>query len=209
MPDTTGDQPVAEPTQSSNATTTTATDTFKPVTSQEQFDRMVQERIARERQKFADYEELKAKAAKLDELEQQNATELERAQKAAAEAQAAYERLQTEARETRLRAAIIAEAAKPDRKVVDPDAVVSLIDRSALEIDDAGVPTNIAEAMDSLLATKPYLVAQAPTRGSADQGARGGSKNQLTRDDLKSMTSAEIVKAQTEGRLDHLLRGES
>jgi hypothetical protein len=183
-----------------------ADDGFKPVTSQQQFDRMVQERIARERAKYADYEELKKAAARLAEIEEANASELEKAQKAAAEAQALLEKTQAEARETRLRAAIIAEAAKPDRKVVDPEAVVALLDRSSLELDDDGTPTNIAQAMDSLLEARPYLVAKdGGTRGSADQGARRGGANQITEAELKTMKPEEIEKARKEGRLDHLL----
>jgi hypothetical protein len=42
--------------------------------------------------------------------------------------------------------------------------------------------------------------------GSADQGARGERpQGQLTRADLQTMSSAEIVRAQDEGRLDQLL----
>jgi hypothetical protein len=183
-----------------------ADDGFRPVTSQEQFNRMVQERIARERQKYADYDELKKAAERLAEIEEANASELEKAQKAAADAQAAYEKLQAEARETRLRAAIIAEAAKPDRKVVDPEAVVALLDRSSLELDDDGAPTNIAKAMDALLEARPFLVAKdGGTRGNADQGARRGGPQQVTEAELKTMKPEEIEKARKEGRLDHLL----
>lgn len=200
------DDTAGNSTDKDDMTDTTTTDDFKPVTSQAQFDRMVQERIGRERQKYANYEELKTKAAKLVEFEEANATELEKAQKAAADAQALLEKTQAEVRETRLQAAIIAEAAKPDRKVVDPEAVVALLDRSSLEISDDGRPTNIAEAMDSLLKTKPFLVVSGGTRGDADLGAReiGGVK-QVTDAELKSMTHREIDKARREGRLQSLL----
>ena len=39
---------------------------FKPIDSQEDLDRIIEKRLARERAKFADYEEVKAKAAKVD-----------------------------------------------------------------------------------------------------------------------------------------------
>ena len=65
--------------------------TFEPITSQEGLDKIVQTRLARERSKFSDYEELKAKAAKLDEAEESSKSEIqkaiERAEKAERELQ--------------------------------------------------------------------------------------------------------------------------
>ena len=56
-------------------------------------DRIIESRLARERTKYEGFDELKAKAAKLDELEQANLTELQkataRAEKAEAEAEKA------------------------------------------------------------------------------------------------------------------------
>lgn len=46
--------------------------------TQEEFDRIIQDRLARERSKFSDYEELKAKASELDELRDSEKSELER-----------------------------------------------------------------------------------------------------------------------------------
>lgn len=51
---------------------------FDPITSQEEFDKRLTSRLNRERAKFADYDALKAKSAKLDELEAANKSELER-----------------------------------------------------------------------------------------------------------------------------------
>jgi len=136
-------------------------------------------------------------------IEEANKTELEkqtaRADKAEADALKATERV----KESTLRSAIIAEAAK--RQVVDPDAAVALLDRSSLELDDSGNPTNISKAMDSLLKSKPYLVGAA--KGDADQGARTGGADQLGREALKTMTPEEITKATREGRFNHLLTG--
>lgn len=42
---------------------------FHPPASQEELDRMIGKRVAREREKFADYDELKVKAEKTDELQ--------------------------------------------------------------------------------------------------------------------------------------------
>lgn len=56
---------------------------FKAPTSQAELDRIIGERLNREKAKFADYDDLKAKAAKFDEVEQASKTELQKAQEAA------------------------------------------------------------------------------------------------------------------------------
>ena len=53
---------------------------FEPIVSQEALDKIIQARIARERAKFADYDELKAKAEKLAEFEESQKTEAQKAQ---------------------------------------------------------------------------------------------------------------------------------
>ena len=45
---------------------------FQAITSQDDFDKAIQARIARERSKFADYDELKAKADRLAKIEDAN-----------------------------------------------------------------------------------------------------------------------------------------
>jgi hypothetical protein len=175
--------------------------------TQEQVDRIVQDRLARAKATPpSDYEELKAAKAELDTLKESQKTELEKAQARAEAAEKERERVAEEAREIKLRSAIVTEAAKPDRKVVDPDLVATLLTPD-VEFDDNQNPTNIAEAMDQLLEQRPYLVASdgGARAGSADQGARAGGKKQLTREQLQTMTPAEIVAAQDEGRLDHVM----
>lgn len=58
---------------------TPAATEFKPITSQQELNAALKDRLDRERSKFKDYGDLKAKAAKLDEIEQANLTELEKA----------------------------------------------------------------------------------------------------------------------------------
>ena len=62
---------------------------FEAITSQDEFDRRLAARLDRERKKFADYDELRAKASKLAEIEEANKTE---AEKALARAEAAEKR---------------------------------------------------------------------------------------------------------------------
>lgn len=72
-----------------SGTTSTAGDEFKPITSQEELNRVIGDRV--KRAKPADYDDLKSKAARLDEIEQANQSEIEKAQNrvAAAEQKAA------------------------------------------------------------------------------------------------------------------------
>jgi len=51
---------------------------FTPPASQADFDRIISERVTRERAKYADHADLKAKAAKFDALEAANLTESEK-----------------------------------------------------------------------------------------------------------------------------------
>ena len=60
-----------------------AAPSFEPITSQEQLNALLGERLSRERAKYADYDDLKAKAGELDKLTEANKTELQKAQDAA------------------------------------------------------------------------------------------------------------------------------
>ena len=75
---------------------------FEPITSQEEFDRRIKARIARVKATPpADYEDLKAKAARYDELEAANKSDLERANDAAAKAKADAAKWKAEAESLR------------------------------------------------------------------------------------------------------------
>ena len=80
-----------ETTAPAGETTGQSADEFKAPTSQEELDRIIATRLDRERKKFADYDEVKAKAAKLAEIEEANKSEAERTAErlAAAEKRAA------------------------------------------------------------------------------------------------------------------------
>ena len=53
--------------------------------TQSEMDAIIRERLAREQGKYADYDELKEKASKLDQIEEQNKSELQKAQERADE----------------------------------------------------------------------------------------------------------------------------
>lgn len=64
--------------------------------SQEEVNQLIADRIERERKKFADYKDLKAKASKLDELEEARKSELEKLNDRLAEAQMELQSLKVE-----------------------------------------------------------------------------------------------------------------
>ncbi len=182
--------------------------------TQADVDRIVQERLARAPKAPADYDDLKAKAGKFDELEAANATELEKAQKRAEAAEKAAADAVDRARQSDLRSAVIAEATKAG--AVDPVAVFSLLKKDAVTVGDDGQVTNADPAVKELLELKPYLVGTASSTttttktGSADGGARGsgggpGTGKPYTQEDLQSMTPEAVTEAFRKGELNHLL----
>jgi hypothetical protein len=56
---------------------------FVAPTTQAELDRIIADRLSRERSKFADYDDLKTKAAKFDEVEAKSKTDLEKEQERA------------------------------------------------------------------------------------------------------------------------------
>lgn len=172
-------------TSATDATTTT-TDTDPKVVPQADVDRIVKERLARERAKFGDVDELKRKAAEFDKLSEAQKTELERAtanaareatEKATAESDAKW-------KGRVLRSEVKVAAAG---KLADPEDALRLIDLSGFELDDDGNADGaaIAKAIDELLEAKPYLAAggTAPARtqkrDTFDAGTRSNGSSQL------------------------------
>jgi len=103
-------------------------------------------------------------------------------------------------------------------KLADPADAYRFLDLSQFEVDDDGNvdADEVAEAIDDLIKSKPYLAAQGGStkprfQGTADSGARKGNARptQLTEADVKRLSAAgkhaEIVQAQNDGRLDDYL----
>lgn len=85
-----------------NSGETPAAGEFTPITSQEDLNRIIGERVKRATAKFADYKDLQTKAARLDEIETANQTEVEKAQARIAELEAQMQSVEREALRRRI-----------------------------------------------------------------------------------------------------------
>lgn len=176
--------------------------------SQSELNAIVQDRIARERGRFANYKELETKAAEYDKLEAERMSEVERATNEATASRDRAEKAETALKSERLRNAVYTGSIKAG--VVDPDAVLALIERDSL-IDSDGNPSGIDDAIAALLEAKPYLRANtnpAKPVGNIGNGTRADTATSggFTRSQLKDSkffedNKADIFKALAEGRI--------
>lgn len=150
-----------------------------------------------------DVAQLREKAKRLDELEEQSKTELERERDRAARAEEELTRIRETAQQQLIQAAVLSEATK--QKALKPEHMHRLIDLDTVTVGDDGQVIGAEDAVKAFLESNPEYVGrpQAPA-GSADQGARPSA--QITEADLAKMTPEAIDAAHREGRLDHLLR---
>ncbi len=156
--------------------------TFEPIISQEDFDRRLGERLSRERSKYADYDDLKDKAAKYDEgvkanqSEHEKALEVARTEGETKAQQAANSRIvSAEAR------ALAASWSKDTDGVsakfnVGPASVVRLLDLSGIKVNDDGtVDTAAIESkLEELSRTEPGLVGSTSTKKTPKQDPSQG-----------------------------------
>ncbi len=149
--------------------------------TQEQIDKIVKDRLERQRQQFAGYDDLKKKAEEYDKLQESQKSELEKANERATKAEESAATATTQANARLVRAEIIAKAASAagERKAfVDPaDAFAHLRDNDDIKVDDDGNVVGVDEALEALAKSKPHLLTDARPGGSADGGARGGDGN--------------------------------
>ena len=95
-------------------------------------------------------------------------------------------------------------------RLADPADALVYLDLDEFEVDEDGEIDSeaIEDAISDLLKRKPYLAASSGEkfRGGADQGARGkgSAPSQLSKEDLKKLTPAQIVEADRQGRLNDL-----
>lgn len=150
---------------------------YTPPATQEELNRIISDRLTRERSKFADYDDVKAKAQKLDELEEATASETDKKVKAAREEAATEERQRSNAVLIRAEARALAAEAK----FRDPKDAVAFLDLGSIKVgDDGSVDSEaLTAALKTLAADKPYLLADdkpIKPKPDATQGGRGGDQ---------------------------------
>lgn len=142
-----------------------------------------------EKQAKATAKEKKQLEERLAELENAALSEQEKQAKRLAELEATHAEWQAERQDLILRTQFLMLA--PSLGVSDPELALAVLDRAALEYDDDGNPTNLAEITLSLLEAKPILrgvpTASAPTpRIDTGAGRQAAPAPSLTAEELEA-----------------------
>ncbi len=146
--------------------------------TQADVDRLIKDRLKREREKYADYDELTDKAKKWAQHEEAQKSEIERErERAAALERASAEQAATyKANLVRMEARV--QAAQMGFK--NPDDAYLLADLSEVEVGESGEVGGVDEALKVLAKAKPYLIDTEKPRPTAP-GTDAGQGNQPER----------------------------
>ncbi|OME86916.1 hypothetical protein BK120_08310 [Paenibacillus sp. FSL A5-0031] len=180
--------------------------------TQDEFDAKIEERLARERKKYADYDELKTERDRLKSEEDARKaaamTEQERLQAERDEAT----RIATEATETATKATTAANQriirtefrllAKESGIRADAlDDAYKLADLAGVVVDEEGNVTGVDDVVKALVVAKPYLAEAAKKEPRQVGGPSGG--NEQKADKTKEQLIAEAAeKARKTGRIE-------
>src|SRR3990172_9547711 len=124
--------------------------------TQAEIDSIVKDRLKREREKYQDYDTLKSAADELARIKESQLSETEKLTKKLAELEAAKTQAESRTRDTLIRSAVVAEAAKLN--FWNPEQAHKLIDMSTLTIADNGEVEGAAEAVKALAESQKYLI---------------------------------------------------
>lgn len=172
--------------------------------TQAQVDAIVKDRLAREREKYKGFDDLKKKAEEFERLQASQMSEAERLKAELDKAKESATGAEARMRKALTSAAIISEASKQGAK--DPSLLVKLIDSDSLEITDDGDVKGAEEAVTALLASHDYLKGNGFT-ASGDGGQRtSAGLPTFTRDQIADPSffrehKDEILLAQRQGRI--------
>lgn len=165
----------------------------KPITfkSQAELDALIGKIVAQRTRKFANYDELAAKAKLAEEAEKAKMSAEERAQTAAKEAAekatAATDRL----RKANLRSEVAYHASQAN--AADIDTVLALV-KERVEFDADDNPVDVKTLIATILTEKPFLV---KSEGKFTTTADGGARNSK---DRSTMGMDEVMAQRTAGR---------
>lgn len=171
--------------QQPDSTVTTGGQAPAATFTQADIDRIVKDRLDRERGKFADYETLKQAAAKLAQLEAERMSEEEKRTAKLKEAEdraASLERERDEAlkkaSEQLVRSAFVAEAAKAGAE--HPADAYMLADKAGVSVSEGGDVLGVAEAVKALVTAGRLPVRKTqPVAGNINGAASGSTGTNL------------------------------
>lgn len=161
--------------------------------TQAEVDQLVAERLKRERKKYADYNDLKTKAKKFDEIEREQMGEVERLKLEAEEARQQAVQATQQAQQQQINNAILTAITEfqTDKNVTfrsdATQAALRLVELSDIEIDDGGNVSGVSEAVQALATDHPFLLQQpqATTPTSPTNPARTGPPQGATEAELR------------------------
>lgn len=142
--------------------------------TQADLDRILADRLSREREKYADYEDLQQRASKWAEYEETQKTELQKAQEAKERAEKAAEAAQIAANERLMRAAFLAEAAKAG--AAHPEDAYALASKAGLEVAEDGTVPGVDKAVAGLVEAGRLVMSGKPHAPNLNAGAGGGQR---------------------------------
>lgn len=165
--------------------------------TQEELDAVVRQRLERERSKYIDYDDLKAKASKWAEHEEAQKTELQKLQDKADKLEREKQASEAGYRDRLLRAEVRIQAAQMGFR--NPDDAYRLADLQGLEIDDDGNAAGVKEALDKLVQDRPYLLDVDESGKPRPPITDGREGNPPSRDTIPDSVQAGVEAAQQYG----------
>jgi len=142
--------------------------------TQAEVNQLMGDRVARERAKYTDYDDLKAKAVKLQGIEDAQKSELQKAQEALETAQRAGKAAIAIANTRLVRAEFIAQAANAGAQ--HPEDAYALADSTVNYIAEDGKVTGVTERVAALVETGRLVMSGRPKPPNLNGGAGGGDR---------------------------------
>lgn len=162
---------------------------------QAEVDRIIAERLARQKAQYADYDELKAKAAKWAEVEESQKSEAQKTQERMAQLERERDEALARSNDRLIRAAFVAEAAKVG--ALHPEDLFALADRAGVSVNEQGDVVGVTEAVQAVVtAGRIPLATNRPASPKLDGGAGSGTR---PAESLAPLSDAELAMARQLG----------
>ncbi len=151
---------VTNPTNPTGAEPGQQTDKGEKTFTQADLNKLIDERLTRERAKYADYADLKKAADQWKQHEDAQKSEVEKLQAQIADWQNRATQADTARKQTLIKSSVMAEAGKQGVPADRIEAAYKLLNVSDLKIEADDAIPNLSEAVARLLTDNPFLVAQ-------------------------------------------------